>query len=290
MINGCAGTLKSNLSVNEILQAKPHSHGGDQAAVDAEKARQNIKEKCVESRDTPAQIFAATVVSLDQRAKEVMSSKTNCKQVIRYHRKKNLPKTPTTLKELSIESEWQTTGGSNPKTFLRYDNGTDAASRIVIFASEECPQLLSRSKTWYMDGNFKMSPKLFMQLYVIRVPLVETAVSVVYILLQKKTQTTYEEMLKAIVDQCNQMSLYPDPERVLVDFVAPVINAVKNILGVEVSGCFYHKKQCTWRKIQSLGLVSHYEQNEDFSIFCGMIDGLAFLPVTKVPDGYSHLH
>ena len=91
--------------------------------------------------------------------------------------------------------------GSNPKTFLRYDNGTDAASRIVIFASEECLQLLSRSKTWYMDGNFKMSPKLFMQLYVIRVPLGETAVSVVYILLQKKTQTTYEEMLKAIVDQ-----------------------------------------------------------------------------------------
>ena len=58
-------------------------------------------------------------------------------------------------------------------------------SRIVIFASEECLQLLSRSKTWYMDGNFKMSPKLFMQLYVIRVPLGETAVSVVYILLQR---------------------------------------------------------------------------------------------------------
>ena len=51
-----------------------------------------------------------------------------------------------------------------------------------------------------------------------------------------------------VVDQCNQMSLYPDPERVLVDIEAPVINAVKNILEVEVSGCFYHKRQCTWRK------------------------------------------
>ena len=88
---GCSGSLKSDLAVSEILQVKPHSHGGDQATVDAEKARQIIRQKCLGSRDTPGQIFATTMMDLEERAKEVMSSEVNCKQVIRYHRKKRLP-------------------------------------------------------------------------------------------------------------------------------------------------------------------------------------------------------
>ena len=50
-------------------------------------------------------------------------------------------------------------------------------------------------------------------------------------------------------------------------------------------GCFYHLTQSTWRKIQSLGLTQLYKDREDIRQFCGMIDGLAFLPINDIQAG-----
>jgi hypothetical protein len=34
--------------------------------------------------------------------------------------------------------------------------------------------------------------------------------------------------------------------------------------------------QASWRKIQQLGLVPLYNNDDDFRLFCGMMEGLAF--------------
>jgi hypothetical protein len=34
--------------------------------------------------------------------------------------------------------------------------------------------------------------------------------------------------------------------------------------------------QASWRRIQQLGLVPLYKNDDDFRLFCGMMDGLAF--------------
>ena len=115
------------------------------------------------------------------------------------------------MKDLVIEDEWKTTGSLEPRPFLIYDSGPDTPSRILVFGSEECLWLISKSKPWYMDGNFKMAPRGFLQLHVIRVPLGTTAVPTLYMLLQKKKQATYEEMFRAIIDKCHSINLYPDP-------------------------------------------------------------------------------
>ena len=47
--------------------------------------------------------------------------------------------------------------------------------------------------------------------------------------------------------------------------------------------------QSTWRKVQSLGLVTLYRDSEEVKLFCGMLDGLAFLPVGDVPAGLAKL-
>jgi len=58
---------------------------------------------------------------------------------------------------------------------------------------------------------------------------------------------------------------------------------------VHVQGCFYHLTQSTWRKVQELGLVQTYRSQPAVKHFCGMRDGLAFLPIAEVPDGLRHL-
>ena len=114
------------------------------------------------------------------------------------------------MQELKIEKEWTKTSGLNPQPFMFYDNAheQDGNGRIIAFGSNAALQLLAASDTWMIDGNFKMAPKHFMQLYVIRVPLGETAVSTVYALLERKMQETYRELLHAIM---NKRYLYCRP-------------------------------------------------------------------------------
>eukprot|EP00102_Acyrthosiphon_pisum_P026403 XP_016663613.1 PREDICTED: uncharacterized protein LOC107884958 [Acyrthosiphon pisum] len=45
----------------------------------------------------------------------------------------------------------------------------------------------------------------------------------------------------------------------------------------------------TYRKIQNLGLQKLYTNNDSFSHFCGMLDGLAFLPLHKIHEGMNFL-
>ena len=53
------------------------------------------------------------------------------------------------------------------------------------------------------------------------------------------------------------------------------------VFGVHVQrqGCFFHLTHSTWHKMQELGLVAHYRDDADARR--GMLDGLAFLPLTE---------
>ena len=88
-----------------------------------------------------------------------------------------------------------------------------------------------------------------------------------YALLQRKTQTSYETMLRVLEEAgC-------DPFVVIVDFERTVELALHAVFGehVNIQYCFYHLTQSIWRKIQSLGLTNLYESNDDFLLFCRQI-------------------
>jgi hypothetical protein len=44
-------------------------------------------------------------------------------------------------------------------------------------------------------------------------------------------------------------------------------------------------KEASWRKIQQLGLVPLYNNDDNFRLFCGIMEGLAFLPVPDLTIG-----
>ncbi|XP_045126264.1 uncharacterized protein LOC123513257 [Portunus trituberculatus] len=213
------------------------------------------------------------------------------KRTLHNQRSKLYPPVPESLKDLKLIGEWTTTAAPEPKPFLFFDNGPDTEDRIIAFGSDESLSLLASADTWLMDGNYAMAPQGFLQLYVIRVPIGNTAVSTIFACLQNKTQHTYETFLQALMDHCHEIELYPDPTTIIVDFEQAVIQAISNIFGPEThtQGCFYHLTQSTWRKIQDLGLTTHYKDSEAFCQFCGQIDSLAFLPVEDVTVGIQLL-
>ena len=119
-----------------------------------------------------------------------------------------------------------------------------------------------------MDGNFKMSPLGFKQLYVIHASLGESSVPVVFAFLERKNQATYEQLLEAIVNKIGQMNIAIQPDKVICDFESASIQAVQNILGdVHIQGCFFHLTQSTWRKIQDPQLVERYYLHFIFNVF-----------------------
>ena len=80
-------------------------------------------------------------------------------------------------------------------------------------------------------------------------------------------------------------------QSIVTDFEDAVLRATTVVFGHRVTtrGCFYHVTQATWRKIQNPGLVPTYNADEDFRLFCGMLDGLTFLPVEDVAEGMQYL-
>jgi len=76
--------------------------------------------------------------------------------------------------------------------------------RLVIFATDEGLQHLSNSSTWYMDGNFGLAPKEFLQLYVVRVKVQKTFLTSIFCLLKSKSQNTHGKMLTKILEKCSE--------------------------------------------------------------------------------------
>jgi len=125
------------------------------------------------------------------------------------------------------------------------------------------------------------------QLYVIMAALSDQAVPCAYALLQHKRQDTYVQLLQALEKHCMGLGVQPDPRVVVTDFESAAMQAVKQVFGCDVDthGCFFHLTQATWRRIQSEGHAELYKTDDEFRVFCGMMDGLGFLPVNDVKKG-----
>ena len=99
----------------------------------------------------------------------------------------------------------------------------------------------------------------------------------VYALMSSQHQTSYEEMLQAVIRKCEEYGYYPDPTTVLTDFEKASMGAVSTSIGDQVSiqGCFYHLMQSTLCKVPEL--LNLYKDSPEAHTFIGMVDALALL-------------
>lgn len=162
---------------------------------------------------------------------------------------------------------------------------------MLVFGTEQGLRHLCRSATWYMEGTHATAPAPFKQIYITRASLGESAVTCVYALLSGKTQEVYQELFSSIQKKCQELGFDPDPLHIVTDFEQAAIRAIEATLGEHLThrGCFFHLTQSTLRKIQELSLVEKYRDDDNVKLFCGMVDGLAFLPVDDVSAGMEYL-
>ncbi|CAF0808410.1 unnamed protein product [Brachionus calyciflorus] len=147
---------------------------------------------------------------------------------------------------------------SKPRTRLP---GADDPERFFIFTRTSNLKYL-QNKHIFCDGTFNITPKPFYQVYSIHALVNGQCIVMVYCLLPRKNQKLYERVLSKIKEALEGL-----PLSFTCGFEKAFINAcVKIFPGMNVFGCFFHYKQNLFRKIQELGLVESYN-NDEFSSY-----------------------
>ena len=109
-------------------------------------------------------------------------------------RGKALPILPTSIKDIIITDEYKIIirgkDGAVPinRTFLLYkadDNG------ILVFASHEGLEILSKSRSWHADGTFHTAAKYYYQLYLIHGWYDWRMIQCVFCLMNKRRESDY---------------------------------------------------------------------------------------------------
>ena len=150
-------------------------------------------------------------------------------------------------------------------SFLVHDTGKEDHERIMVFGDNEMNNYLQSSQSWLEDGTFKLSPKMFYQLYTVHIQGPGIAPACVYGFLSNKTESTYKRFLDIL------LSLLPNaaPDKVLIDFELAAMKAFEKALpNANISGCFFHLSQNFIRKIGELGLKNLYHSNPEFEEGC----------------------
>ena len=255
---GCQGSLITDLNDENPIKKNEHSHPQETTGIKIVKAKNKMKEKAKQSSEKPANILSETLETLDDDTRANFPQFSTAKRMIRRQRDPEFPEVPASLQDLDIDddSSWAKTGGPIPQRYKFYDNGPDTNSRILAYSSDEQLRHLANANTWFMDGNFKMSPPGFKQLYVIHASLGDSSIPVVFAFLERKNQATYDDLFQAIQDKIDELDLDANPDTIICDFEQSVIQSIQNIFGdIEIQGCFYHLTQSTYRKVQGLQMV-----------------------------------
>lgn len=182
------------------------------------------------------------------------------------------------------QSYTQTTAG---EPFLAYDSGEGDVDRLMIFATQASLALLANSSEWYSDGTFKTVPEQFFQLYTVHGVSFGKITPCIFCLMPNKREGTYVRMLQEIK---NLLPTLPQVQSVMIDFEIAARNAFHAVFpDCEVKGCFFHLSQCLYRKVQSLGYASDYQDEQEFSLAVREIAALAFIPLEDVTEVFEKM-
>lgn len=269
---------------DEVDVRKDHNHSGEAVDAEVREIKANIRKRSRATRDAPKYLLAETLSSCSQAAQPNLRIR-NLKRVVRGVRRKVQPKlkNPERGEEFVIPEYLTLT--RNGTQFVLYDSG-QVRDRVLIFGTAANLQVLRRRPHWFVDGTFKHCPRAFTQIFTIHALQNHRCLPLVYALLPDKKESTYDEMLNALVEL--EPALYP--KSILSDFERTILNSFsKKFPNAEQRGCFFHFNQCIYREIQGAGLKRRYDEDPDFALKMRFLSALAFVPTPDVVTAFEYL-
>ena len=121
----------------------------------------------------------------------------------------------------------------------------------MVFASDRQIEVLTKLKTWYIDGTFKLCRQPFSQLLTVNAFVRNDdhvkQVPLVFVVMSGRKKRDYKAVLETVI------SLLPNQSRVIkivLDFEKAMWSAIRQVIpNVELMGCSFHWTQALWRKV-----------------------------------------
>lgn len=281
--NGCRGRV---ITMNGAFfnAETQHNHAPDVIGQKTRSVVNLIKDNALQTTFHNQNVISHSVQGLNSAIAASMPSLPSLKRMVqRVRNQVNSPLTlPSSTLDLIIPEEYKFTLSNH--RFLLYDNYS--IERMLIFSTENNLHLLSTHRKWFCDGTLKTCPLLFYQIYSIHAKINYSIVPLVYALLPRKNENTYNELFQFI-----SRNITSQPLSICVDFEKSAINSLTNHFpNTSIKGCYFHLCQAFWRKIQEYGQIRNaYTTNPSFCHQIKMLLALAFLPIQDVIGGFELL-
>lgn len=129
------------------------------------KVRSEFREKVKENVFTPTAVMVDGLrTALPAHLQSALPKKETLKRNVRHIRasaRAHLPLVVNRMFDFADEYEMITVReGEQEQLFLRFDSGP-SENRFLIFSTDNLPDVLQKSKTWLIDGTFKICPEIF---------------------------------------------------------------------------------------------------------------------------------
>lgn len=200
-------------------------------------------------------------------------------------RRASVPRTPKTIAELKeqLEAPWTLTRSG--EQFVQF-----ISLEMIVLFEHRFFERLCQAEEIYMDGTFKICPKLFRQFYTIHFKFDGVKYPAVFILMKNRQLPTYKVAFKFLATYAAQHQLTFKPKIIHSDFEVAILRLVAEMLpNSSINGCFFHYCQAVFRKIKKLGLQPFYTKSKNFKMFIRCLYSLSFLPPQQVETVYRQL-
>nr|XP_042912364.1 uncharacterized protein LOC122272586 [Parasteatoda tepidariorum] len=148
------------------------------------------------------------------------------------------PNLPKTVDDLLLQGSWCNTKNGAP--FLLIDDGA-GSHRILVFCTAENLRNLCASPKLFLDGTFKVTPKIFKQLYTLHGDYMGQIFPMAFCLLGGKTFALYKRLFELVKSAAWSHNYLLAPNFAMVDFELASIKALKEVFpSIEVKGCYFH--------------------------------------------------
>ena len=192
------------------------------------------------------------------------------------------PPLPKLRSEIKLDGLWTTT--TDGRKFLQIDDGT--SNRILGFSTDELMECLCAGENIFMDGTFSTVPEIFSQLYTLHTFHRGQMIPVAYFLLPDKEKDTYKRMLNLLRSYAASLAFIFRPRCFYLDFEIGMLKAIEEVFPqAERRGSLFNFSQCLWRKIQKLGLQSHYKDSQ-VKTLTRSIMALPLVPLNRIDDAW----
>ncbi|XP_003739297.1 uncharacterized protein LOC100906578, partial [Galendromus occidentalis] len=153
----------------------------------------------------------------------------------------------------------------------------------------ETISILCDSPAVFIDGTFKVVPRLFTQLYTLPSFYKGQMFPLAFFLLPDKGKETYCRMFRMLKDHASAIGKVFAPLTFQLDFEVATLRAIQHEFPLSaIKGCNFHFNQCLWRKVQSLGLVSFYSDPLVKKLIRSC-SALSLVPLERIDDAWPEI-